>query len=150
MTAALSIVRTDPLTVLNENFQTGAFTALDNGDNLTFSGTVSGANINFTDVTPFYDNGPQVNVLKIEGSIAANGTMSGPVNQEQSNGGTDWGGSFWTVSGEATPIESVPEPNSIALFGYGLSALAFLRQRGGWRGQARKAEYLNYNSEFRA
>jgi hypothetical protein len=99
--------------VLSENFQTGAFTAWDNNYNQAFSGTVSGSAINFTDYQNATDSfgNPFLNVLSIEGSIAANGTMSGPM--DQLNGGTDWHGGFGTVYGEATSIP-VPEPSAWA------------------------------------
>ena len=95
-------------TVLSEDIPTGTFSAWDNNHNQAFSGILSGSDINFTDYQ--IDNngfGPFSNVLSIEGSIDANGTMSGPM--DQANGGTDWTGSFFTLSGDATFV-AAPEP----------------------------------------
>jgi hypothetical protein len=88
-------------TVLKENFENGSFEAQDDNFGELFSGAITnGYYINFTDYQPG-------NVLSIEGTISTVGTitvgqMSGPM--DQTNGGTDWHGSFWTVSGTAAPI----------------------------------------------
>lgn len=114
-------------TVTNENLQTGAFGAWDPAHNQSFSGTVSGSNINFSDYQT--DNngfGPFLNVLSIEGSIATNGTLSGPMDQD--NGGTDWHGSFWTVSGQAMlyagPVFTLQPVNQVVNSGQPVTFMA--------------------------
>ena len=87
-------------TVLSEDAQHGTFSAWDNIYNQPFSGTLSGSSINFTDYQTVNNGfGPFLNVFSIEGSTGEDGTMSGPM--DQANGGTDWTGFFWTISGNA-------------------------------------------------
>ena len=113
--------------VLSEDPQTGTFSAWDNNYNQAFSGSLSGSSINFTDDQTVNNGfGPFLNVFSIEGSINASGTMSGPM--DQYNGGTDWTGSFWTISGDANAI-SAPEPTAYGIIaGAGLLVVSLRGQ----------------------
>ncbi len=100
---------------VTEDITTGNFSAT-GGNGEPINGTTTGSSVQFSDGLVGGYGGV------FTGTIAADGTMSGPMSDN--NGHGIWGGSFWTISGHAS---AVPEPSAGILGGIGLLGLVVFR-----------------------